>query len=153
MLRYLLQVLFDKRLLLVSYAPPHASPLSPLVYILLKLDENLATSGEGNSGSQASDLVLILGDDISEDGVLSRWDLLWKLDILLDSHLALLEWTLEVDVGDSVAEIGSLSDDGDQAILDLQVHLGALLNVLVEVTRRSDGECATTAEAVSDLGV
>ena len=123
------------------------------MYILLKLDENLATSGEGNSGSQASDLVLILGDDISEDGVLSRWDLLWKLDILLDSHLALLEWALEVDVGNSVAEIGSLSDDGDQAILDLQVYLGTLLNVLVEVTRRGDSECVTTAEAVSNLDV
>lgn len=93
-----------------------------------------------NSGFQASDLLLVLGDDVREDGVLSGRDLLRQLDVLGEGGLALLDRALEVDVLDGVAQVGGLLDDGDQAVLDLQVHLGAVLDIFGEVTAGGDGE-------------
>jgi hypothetical protein len=42
------------------------------------------------------------------------------------------------------AEVGSLPDNGNQAVLDLQVHLGAIFDVLREVTASDDAEGLTT---------
>jgi hypothetical protein len=42
------------------------------------------------------------------------------------------------------AEVGGLPDDGDQAVLDLQVHLGAIFDVFREVTASDDAEGCTT---------
>jgi hypothetical protein len=42
------------------------------------------------------------------------------------------------------AEVGGLPDDGDQAVLDLQVHLGAIFDVFGEVTASDDAESCTT---------
>jgi hypothetical protein len=95
---------------------------------------------ELNSRSQASDLLVVLGHDVGEDGVLSGWNLLGELDVLGQRGLALLDRALEVDVLDGIAEVGSLLDDGNQAILDLQVHLGAVFDVLREVAAGSDAE-------------
>lgn len=126
---------------------PHCLLLS----VCLELYNERTTTSESDSSGQTGNLVLILGHNVGENRVLSWWNLCRKRDILLDRHLALLERALQVDIGDGVAEIGGLSDDGDQAILDLQVYLGALLDVLVEVAGGGDGEVVTTIEAVSRL--
>jgi hypothetical protein len=42
------------------------------------------------------------------------------------------------------AEVGGLPDDGDQAVLDLQVHLGAIFDVFGEVAASDDAEGCTT---------
>jgi len=131
---------------------PHIQhPRRQLLFVRLKLYNERTTTGESDSGGQASNLVVVLGDNVGKNGVLSWWNLRWERDILLDRHLALLKWALQVDVTDSVAEVGGLSDNGDQAILDLQVYLGALLDVLVEVAGGGDGKVVTTMEAISDL--
>jgi hypothetical protein len=89
---------------------------------------------------QAGDLLVVLGLDVGENGVLSGRDLLGELDVLGQGELALLKRALEVDVLDLGAEVGVLSDDGDQTVLDLQVHLGAIFDILREVTASDDAE-------------
>lgn len=103
-----------------------------------------AVSVELDSRSQASDLLVVLGRDVGEDSVLSGRDLLGQLDVLGQGGLALLDRALEVDVLDLAAEVGGLLDDGDQAVLDLQVHLGAFFDVFGEVTAGGDAEGHTT---------
>ena len=103
-----------------------------------------AVSVELDSRSQAGNLLVVLGGDVCEDGVLSGRDLLGKLDVLGQGGLALLDRALEVDVLDLVAEVGILLDDGDQAVLDLQVHLRAIFDVLRKVTAGHDAEDLTT---------
>lgn len=95
---------------------------------------------ELNGRSQAGDLLVVLGDHVCEDGVLSVRDLLRELDVLGQGELALLERALEVDILDLAAEVGGLPDDGDQAVLDLQVHLGAIFDIFREVTAGDDAE-------------
>ena len=43
-----------------------------------------------------------------------------------------MERALEVHFADCVAEVGRLADDGDEAVFDLQVDLGAGFDVFVE---------------------
>jgi len=95
--------------------------------------------------------VLVLCDNVGEDGVFSWRNLLWKIDVLRQSHLALLEWAGEVDVLNGIAKIGGLSDDRDKTILDRQVDFGALLYVLAEVARGSNAEGVAAVDAISDL--
>jgi hypothetical protein len=99
-----------------------------------------AISVELDSRGQAGDLLVVLGDNVCENGVLSRRDLLGELDVLGQRGLALLDRALEVDVLDLVAKVGGLLDDGDQAVLDLQVHLGAFFDICREVTAGGDAE-------------
>ena len=77
---------------------------------------------------------------ISRQSKTYRRNLLGQLNILGQRHGTLLERALKVDVLDVVAEIGFLVDDTDQAVLDLQVHLCALLDILVEDARSLDGQ-------------
>ena len=104
-----------------------------------------AVSVELDGRGQASDLLVVLGLDVGEDSVLSGRDLLGELDVLGQGELALLERALEIDFLDLAAEVGGLPDDGDQAVLDLQVHLGAIFDVFGEVTASDDAEGCTTA--------
>jgi len=99
-----------------------------------------AVSVELDSRSQAGNLLVVLCGDVCEDGVLSGRDLLGKLDVLGQGGLALLNRALKVDVLDLVAEVGVLLDDGDQAILDLQVDLCAVFDVLRQVAACGDAE-------------
>jgi hypothetical protein len=99
-----------------------------------------AISVELDGRGQAGDLLVVLADDVCEDGVLSGRDLLGELDVLGQRGLALLDRALEVHVLDLVAKVGGLLDDGDQAILDLQVHLGAFFDICREVTAGGDAE-------------
>jgi hypothetical protein len=75
----------------------------------------------------------------------------WDVDVLGESHLALVERALEVCLADGVASICLLVDQGDQAVLDLQVHFEALLNLLLEVTRGLDGELLATSGMLAGM--
>lgn len=103
-------------------------------------NNNLSTTLENDSGSQTSNLLLVLGDHIGKHSVLSRWDLVREVNVLGQSLSALLERALEVDVLDGIAEIGGLTDDSDETVLDLQVDLCALGDVLLELAARSNRE-------------
>ena len=67
-----------------------------------------------------------------------RRNLSRQIDVLGHAQLALLQRALEVRLLDGVACIALLVDQGDKPVLDLQVHLAALANLLLEVTRRLD---------------
>jgi hypothetical protein len=95
-----------------------ARHLYVLVVLLLAVDLHAAIPVELNGGGQAGDLLVVLGHDVGENGVLSGRDLLRQLDVLGQGQLALLNRALEVDVLDGVAQVGGLPDDGDQAVLD-----------------------------------
>jgi hypothetical protein len=115
------------------------------VVLLLAVDLHAAVPVELNGGGQAGDLLVVLGHDVGEDGVLSGRDLLRQLDVLGQGQLALLDRALEVDVLDGVAQVGRLPDDGDQAVFDGQVHLGAVFDIRSDVAARDDGEGLTAA--------
>jgi hypothetical protein len=89
-----------------------------LVVLLLAVDLHAAIPVELNSGAQASDLLVVLGQDVGRNAVLSRRDLLRQLDVFGQGQLALLDRALEVGLLDGVAQVGGLPDDGDQAVLD-----------------------------------
>lgn len=99
-----------------------------------------AVSVELDGRGQAGDLLVVLGLNVRENSILSGRDLLGELDVLGQGELALLKRAFEVDVLDLAAEVGILPDDGDQAVLDLQVHLGAIFDVFGEVTASDDAE-------------
>lgn len=80
-------------------------------------------------------------------------NLLGKLDILGQAHWALLERALQVDILDVLAKIRLLVDDADQAILDLQVDLCALLDVFVKDTRCLDRESGATVMSNHSMSV
>lgn len=77
-------------------------------------------------------------------GITYRRDLLGQLNILCESHFALLQRTVQVDIFDLLTEVCFLVDQADQAILDLQENLGTLLDLLAEGTLGDDGEVLTT---------
>lgn len=103
---------------------------------------------------KASDLLLLLVVDISEDGVRAlevcqrvslrlgektyRWDLLGQINLLCQDHFALFERTFEVNVLEFVAEVDCLFDQGDKAPLDLKVHSGTLFDPLEDSTLGAD---------------
>lgn len=126
---------------------------------------------EGNLGSQASDLVAFFGVDVGEDRVCAlsnhqhynprlhrevwlggktyRWDFTGQRNVLGQAHLALVERALEICLADGVATVCFLVDEGDQAVLDLKVHLEALLDLFLEGAGRLDTECLTTGVALA----
>lgn len=69
-----------------------------------------------------------------------------QFNLLDQRHLALFQWALQVNVDDLFAEISLLLDKSNQAIFDLQKHISALVNLLVNVAFGLDGEgFATTS--------
>jgi hypothetical protein len=109
------------------------------------MHNRIAALLELNSGSQAGDLFLLSCLNICNDRVFPWWNFLWQIHLLLQRCLAFLDRALEVDILHSVTQIGCLLDDGDKAVLDLQVHLGALCDVLAEGARSSDRQLLATA--------
>lgn len=118
---------------------------------------------ESNLGSQAGDLVAILGVNVRENGVSAlstasalptpsspalstssantyRRNLPGQINILGQAQLALLERALEIRLLNGVTRIALLVDQRDQTVLDLQMHFGALADFLLEVTGCLDGE-------------
>jgi hypothetical protein len=71
-------------------------------------------------------------------------NLSWDLNILGYRHLPLLEWALQVDVGDLLAQICPGIDQSDQAVLDLQHDVWLVvaidLDILKELALSFDGE-------------
>lgn len=85
---------------------------------------------EDDLGSQAGDLLRLLSVDVGQDSVLSGRDLRWQLNVLCQGSLSLLDGALEADVAGLFAQIGSLLDESDQAVLDLQLDVSACLDIL-----------------------
>ena len=81
---------------------------------------------------QTRNAVLVLGLRVRNHRVLARRDLFRQIHVLRQRRLAFLDRTLEIDVLDRVAEVGGLLDDGDEAVLDLEVDLAAFGHVLAE---------------------
>jgi hypothetical protein len=75
-----------------------------------------------------------------------RRNLPGDVDVLGERHLALVERALEVRLANRVAAVGLLVDEGDEPVLDLQVHHEALLDLVLEGARGLDGELLTTAD-------
>ena len=73
-----------------------------------------------------------------------RRDLLGQIDLRLQNHVTLLQRAVEVDIFNLLAEVGGLSDKGDQAILDLQEHGSTLLDSFMQGTRSLDDKSFTT---------
>ena len=88
---------------------------------------------------QARNLLLIRREHVRQHGVLPGWDLLGQGNLLIDGRFALLDGALKVDVLNLLAEVGLLVDERDKPVLDLQVHLGALGDVLREVALGGEG--------------
>jgi len=111
-----------------------------------KLVDNLhsTTALEDDSSGKAGNLLLVLGVDVGKDGVLSRRNLLGKLNILGQAHGTLLKRTLQVHILDVLAKIGFLVDDANETVLDLEVHLGAFFDVFSEDSRCLDCESGTS---------
>ena len=122
--------------------------------LLLTVDLHAAIPVELNSGGQAGDLLVVLGLDIGENGVFSGRDLLRQVDVFGQRQLALLDRALQIDVLHGVAQVGGLPDDGDQAVLDRQVHLSAVFDVRGQITAGDDGEgCTAAIGSQCDSGV
>jgi hypothetical protein len=76
-------------------------------------------------------------------------DLLGKVDVLGELHLALLERALQVCLLHRLARVGILVNQGNQVVIsDRKVHLGALLDILVEFALGRDAECLAPANTV-----
>ncbi len=82
-------------------------------------------------------------------GCAHRWDLARQLDGLGDGQQALLDGALEVDVLDLLAQVRLRADKPDQAVLDLQVDVGALLDSFVDLADGLDNELMTTGKRLS----
>jgi hypothetical protein len=80
-----------------------------------------------------------------------RGDFAGQSDVLGQAQLALLERALEVGLLDRFACIALLVDERDEAVLDLQVHLGSLDNLLLEVAAGLDAESLTAMDMVSAM--
>jgi len=112
----------------------HASS-NPTSQILTTTQHNLrhnrttTTPLEQHSRSHASDLLVILGVHVRKHSVLSGRDLLGQLHRLAERHLALLERTLEIDLVGLFAQVDFLVENADEAVFDLDVDLGAGLDV------------------------
>lgn len=104
------------------------------------LPHRLATPLELHGSCQTSNLIIVLRHHIRDHTVLSRRDLLRQIDLFGQRQIALLEWAREVDLFRRVAEVGGLLDDGDEAVFDLEVKLGAFRDVLVQGAGGGDGE-------------
>jgi len=88
---------------------------------------------ELNTRRQTRNGVARLTHYIRNDRVLPWWDLLGQIHVLRELRLlVLVEGALEVHFANCVAKVGRLADDGDEAVFDLQVDLGAGFDVFVE---------------------
>jgi len=110
-------------------------------HAILKIEKTKAVlTAKDNLGSQAGDMLAILGKDIGVDGVFARWDLLGEVDRLGDRDNALLNRTLEVDVLDLLAQVRLGVHQPDQTILDLKVDVCALVDGLVDGSDSLDNQ-------------
>jgi hypothetical protein len=104
---------------------------------------------ESDSSSQTGDRLIIHGEDLGSNRVLSWWDLLWQLNLLRDGGPALLDRALEIDVLDLLAQVCLGRENLDRAVLDLQKNICALFDFLLECARGFDEEWLSPAARVS----
>lgn len=110
---------------------------------------NLASELEFNVlNFEAGNLLLVVVVDIGVNRVFTRRDLLGQIDLRLQNHVTLLQRAVEVDIFNLLAEVGGLSDKGDQAILDLQEHGSTLLDSFMQGTRSLDDKSFTRERGV-----
>jgi len=69
-----------------------------------------------------------------------RRNLLGQFDVLGDRNLSLLDGALEINILDLLAEVDNLVEKLDEAVFDHQLHVGALLDCLLNGSRRLDGQ-------------
>lgn len=117
---------------------------------------------------EASNVLVVLGEDVGGDGVLSLhnmlayvgsrtvretywWDLLWQLNILGESHLPSLERALQVHLLDLLAQIDCCLQQGDKTVLDDDSAICALLNILLQCSSRLDGKSLPAVSLVSAM--
>jgi hypothetical protein len=123
---------------------------------------------ESNLSRQASNLVAVLSVHIRKNRVRAlssislaphlpttistyRRNLPRQINILGQAQLALLKWAFQIRLLDRVACIALLVDQGDEAVLDLQVHLRALTDFFFEVARRLDAQLLATILVLADI--
>jgi hypothetical protein len=82
---------------------------------------------------------------VAKHGCTYRRDFPRQLNILGHAHLALVERALEVCLANRLAAVCLLIDQSDQAVLYLEVHLKAFLDLVLEVAARLDAELLATA--------
>lgn len=130
---------------------PSSNPVLVVVIIILlsSASASICLRLEIHHRLQTRDLLLVLGVRVRHDRVLALGHLLRDLDLLGQRHVPLLERALEVDVADLLAQVGLLVDQPDQAVLDLEQDLGAVLDVLGEGPVGDDAEGGAAGVATS----
>lgn len=78
-----------------------------------------------------------------------RWDLIWQFNILRNDRLALLNRALHIHIRDLLAEICFRANKSNQAILDLQKHIRASLNLFLYCSNSLDRERVSSVSCVS----
>lgn len=78
-----------------------------------------------------------------------RRNLPGQINILGQAHLALVEGALKVSLLNRVAAICVLVDERDESVLDLEVHLEAFADFLLEVAGSLDAELLATAQELA----
>lgn len=69
------------------------------------------------------------------------WDFLGQVDLLDDGNPALFDGALEIDVLDLLAEIRLGIDQTDVSIFDLEIHICALLDLVLHRASCCDVKC------------
>ena len=69
-----------------------------------------------------------------------------QVDALCDLHLTGLERALEIDVANLLAQVGLGGDEPDEAVLDRQLDVCALLDRLLDHPLRLDDELFATID-------
>lgn len=99
-----------------------------------------AAPREDDGGSQASNLNIVHSEDIGQNGVLARRDLVRKVHGLGDLEVASFDGAFKIDVSNLLAEIGLGADESDEAVFDRQKNIGALINLLLDASLGLDNE-------------
>jgi len=79
-------------------------------------------------------------------GETHRRDLIRQVDLFGDANLALLNGALELDVLDLLTQIGLGVDKTDIAVFNDEVHVGALLNRVLDGSGGFDRKSSSTVE-------
>jgi hypothetical protein len=127
--------------------------------------EQVAGAAKVDAGGQAGNLLVVGGVDIGLDIVRAlhlmsedaRWkvgtdssgdtyrrDLAGEFDGLAQHQVAGLDGALEVDVLDLLAQVGGGAEQLDEAVLDLELDVGALLDGLLHLSNSADEEFRAT---------
>lgn len=117
--------------------------------MLLSFD--LQRSREGNSGKKTGDEIVINGVGSGDGNVLSGRNLVGQLNLLVELEVAGLNGAGPVDLFGLLAQVQSLADEPDVAVSHLDLDVGALLNVLVEVSGRLDGEVLALGRGLGSM--